>query len=508
MGIFQRIITNTISIYLARFIEVFLQLGILAFIISKMGQETYGAALLIISISEIVDLIRGGVGKATIKFIAEYHAKGDYAGTQRVFSSCSVMHCGIGIIGLLVCLIITPFCDTILSVPPAMVPEARIGMVLMGLGILFTFILIPWRQALMAYERYDQSSLAHVTGRILNVATVVACYYGLNQMLVSIVLGAVIGNMSEVLICWYMTHRIDPHLKLRFTEYSPGFLNMIGRYACFDMLHPISTIIYKNGSFFVCAHILSLSAVAGLGIIFNICRLLSYLINEAAQTIIPIASRLDSLGEKEMIIKVLAGGTSMAVCLAGLVLVGMVPLMDSFLSLWLGRSYVYLADAACILLIAESLRSSTSYIHASLSGTGHVRFDGLSDLLSAVIGLGIGIVLVENFNLAFSAFVIALSCTHLIRFLSITLYGAHIYQINMGRLFWHGYLRVYGIVVVFLAVLVYVIPIHVTTWSMLIISGGSTALLFLVACLFTTVSPTDRRRIIAMILGRTALLRQ
>jgi O-antigen/teichoic acid export membrane protein len=494
MSIFKRLVTNTLSLYTARFYEVLLQLGVLAFILSKMGRESYGAALLIISIQETIDLIRSGFGKATIKYLAEYSARNDYQGTQQIFSTATAIHAFIGILGLLACLIISPFSTSIFSIPGELMAEAQTGTIIMGAGIFVSFIFLPWRHILLAHERYDLSSLARVIARSVNAMAMIIVYYLFNRMIVSILLGTVVGNFCEVMLCRWMAHRLNLDFRLSFSSFSRTTMGMIGRYAFYDILHPVANIFYKNGSFFLCAHMISLSAVAGLGIIFNICRLLSYLINEVAQTVVPITSRLMSIGEQDKIQKVLINTTTVAVCLGGFVLVGMVPLMDSFLTLWLGTTYVYLTNVAIMLLIAESLRSSVSYIHGVLSGTGYVRFDGLSDFVGTITGIAVGVLLVSFFEMGFMGYVVGLCCVNLFRFITITVYGAKVFHINMLKLFWLGHLRVYAIVALFITAGLF-LKVHAHFWVTLLLAGGLPSGLFLIACFYAVIDAPDQKRL-------------
>ena len=103
MSLFKKLFINAAAIYTERIFEAFLQFALLAFILSKVGKEYYAAALLIISIQHTIDLGRGGIQKATLKYISEYKAKGDYSTANYILSSSTAMQGGIGIFGFLIC---------------------------------------------------------------------------------------------------------------------------------------------------------------------------------------------------------------------------------------------------------------------------------------------------------------------------------------------------------------------------------------------------------------------
>jgi hypothetical protein len=61
MSLFNRLIINAASIYIARITEDSLQLAVLAFTLSHICREYYAAALLIVSVQATIDLARGGM---------------------------------------------------------------------------------------------------------------------------------------------------------------------------------------------------------------------------------------------------------------------------------------------------------------------------------------------------------------------------------------------------------------------------------------------------------------
>jgi O-antigen/teichoic acid export membrane protein len=71
-------------------------LGITAFVtapvlVGKLGAEGYGLYMLILSISGFAGMVDMGLGEATLRFVARYHARGDTEGINRVFGATMVV---------------------------------------------------------------------------------------------------------------------------------------------------------------------------------------------------------------------------------------------------------------------------------------------------------------------------------------------------------------------------------------------------------------------------------
>src|SRR5687767_9037049 len=56
-------------------------------LIHSLGTANYGVLLLIWSVTGVMGIASCGLGEATLRYVAHYHADGDMAGVNRVFRS-------------------------------------------------------------------------------------------------------------------------------------------------------------------------------------------------------------------------------------------------------------------------------------------------------------------------------------------------------------------------------------------------------------------------------------
>lgn len=443
MSLFKRLMINSIAIYCARLFEGILQLAVLAFILSRVSRETYGAALMIMSIQAIVYIAREALSRGTLKYIAEYNAKSDFESAKKIFATSFIVQLSIGLSGLVICFVIIPYTATIFALPPSMNAEARWATILLGFGIAVAFALSPWQATVFAYERYDLVSLARVCGRVARAIFIVLLLIVFTHSLFCLVLATILGNIIELLVCIPIVKRLSPYLKLNLKNISRHFGKAILKFSGFSMLHTLSALLFGQGSLYIAAHLISLDAVAGLGIIRNITSLIAMAINQVSHILVPISSRLKALGDREKILKLVIHGTTITVFAGGAVMAGLVSCMDSLLLVWLGASYVDLANVAILLLTAEYILYSVDCIHSTLAGINRVAVDGISDLVCTTLGLAISIAFVYYTSLGLMGLAIGLFCARFFRFFFITVFGNMVLQINLRRFIWTGYFQTY-----------------------------------------------------------------
>jgi len=486
MSVFKRLFFNAVSMMLVRVFEVVLQLAVLAFILAKVGKEYYGAALLILSVQAMIELARSGFQKATVKYVAEFMAKKDLKMANDILTTSTVIQGGIGFLGLVACLIIAPYVSNLFSLPSAMQNDARLATIILGVGIALTFFLSPWHNTVAGLERYDFLSLARAGGRILRAILIVGLLYAKFLPIITLVLANVVGNIFERAICWCFVKKLKSGLKLTFREtlyrHSEAFKRII-TFSFLDFFHTLSGFLYGQGPLYILTHFVSLGAVGEFGIINNIASLVNMFMSQFVQVVIPTASRLQALDDKIRLKKLVIHGTKMVVLLGGAVVLATCVWIKPFLSLWLGKTYVYLAAPAITLLLATYLVNSLTFIHNTLSGVGKIAFDSLSSVATTALGLAIGLVLILFFpGHGLLALAVGLLSARFMRFVCITWYGTRVFGLNsfrfMGDCFFKTYLLLGASIVVFSLLRTKFAP-EINTWLSLSLFSIAVVLPFL-----------------------------
>jgi len=490
MKLFNRLLINAIFIFGGKIFEGVLQLAVLAFILSHADREYYATALLIISIQATIDLARGGIQKATLKFIAEYKAKDDLKSVTGVLSSSSALQGFIGLLGLMACIVVSPFSTTLLSLPEYMKSEAQWSIVLLGFGIAITFGISPWQNSVAAQERYDLLSLATSFGKLIRAILILILLSIKAPVVLSIVMATVIGGVAERLTCIGFVKKISPDLKFAFKGIQSGYIKLIFNFSFFDFFHTLSGFLYSQGALFLAAHMISLDVVASIGIITSITSLIGMVMVQFGHMLVPVASRLSAVDDTKKLKELVSRGTTITVFAGGIAVVGIIPWIRSFLYVWLGQNNVELGLPAIVLVAAAYLVNSLTLIHNSLCGMGKVAVDGISNSICTALGLLIGTALILWADLALMGLVFGLLCARLFRFMFINWYGSKSFSLSIIEFLWRGYLRTY-LLVFAICYAGFKADLLFTSWNSLIFAGCLTAALYFLAGIFWVLEEGD-----------------
>src|SRR5881392_976345 len=93
---------NIGSNWLAAVFAILLAFVLTPFIIHTLGQERYGAWVLISSVTGYLTMLALGIPMATVRFLAKDSASGDQARVNRTVSTCAMMYLLLGIASALV----------------------------------------------------------------------------------------------------------------------------------------------------------------------------------------------------------------------------------------------------------------------------------------------------------------------------------------------------------------------------------------------------------------------
>ncbi|MEH0019758.1 MAG: oligosaccharide flippase family protein [Desulfobacter sp.] len=480
MKIVERIAINTLFIYSAKFIEGILQFAVLGYILKVLDKESYGIALLFISIQASIEILRLGLGKAAIKYMSEYLAQNNLQKAQHILSTSFFFQGLVGGGGLLICLCMIPFATTLLNIPSDVQHASTISLVIVGVSILFNSIMTPWQFALLSYERYDLNSISLLCGKLLR-ALIIFISLSVKPSFLCIVVATSIGVLCERVINLIFLKYLKSEFFFQLKVTSKKYASKVLTFSFFELFHTVSNILYRHGTLFIAAHLISLNAVGDLGILFTIAQFVRVIVMQFATMFVPIASRLNAIGEKKEIIFLVRKSATLCCVLGGGILTGLIPWIGPILSLWIGAEYIYLAGYTILLLVSEFLFCSIGSLHSTLGGIGKIKLDGINNLASMVFGLICGCCLIVLFDLGMLGLIWGLFLSRLLRFCFVTVYTSKMFDFAYFRFLFDCYAKPFCLIgLVIMAAKT--VNLEIVQWYTVVPASIATASVFLLLC--------------------------
>lgn len=406
MSVKSKLIRNTLANYILgawSFVVTFiiLYLVLVGFgPLKPIGGEDYGIYLLIGALVGYFGLMDLGIGHSLVKFIAEYHAKGEKEKVNEIVNSAFYIFLGIGMISAIGLFIMGTFFLEIFNFPnqDQLIKARKITYVI---AIIFTtnFSILIFRDILRGLQKFVL--LAYITFfvTIINLIVIVWVLY-MGYGIVEFILFTFSFNLIGPIIMSLYVRRELPYLEINRKHFNRKTVKtLFGLSMLLFLLFIFNKIIFFTDNIVIGWWFVSTIMVTFYVTARKIYSIPANMVNLALRAAIPAASELNALQKKRALQLMLIKMSKY--CLALLFLIGLPTILMSryILSFWLGNSYATHYIIANILIISIFFDYFNSISAQILIGMNRLRFLVACFGIIAVMNLVLSILLVGQMGL-------------------------------------------------------------------------------------------------------------
>ena len=415
MGTSVQIIRNILSNWGAFAIGAIIQFLMMPFLIHRLGDTQYGIWVLIISFTGFLGLFDFGVSGSVVKYVAEFRAKKDTDGLNRVCSSAYYVYLAAGVLAFLVSIAMAVGFVQNFKIPQEEISVARWVTLIVGFQIGLTLPLGFFTGYMRGMQRYDHVagiSLVILFVRSLVIVALVLMGYRLVAIaLVHLVSTAVGGTIRAVYV-----FRTNPDLRLRLSLISRDKLAMVGRYSVLIFLYFMATrFIFSAGSL-VIGYYLSAAAITLYAIPQRLVDELRVVIMSTG-VLQPTVSHLNTQGQNAKVQKLLVNGTKYSMMAVLPIAVAYLVVGDVFISLWMGARYAAACYGVLVVLTCAVAANISQFTSTQiLQGIAKHGITAYVTIFEAAVNLALSIVLVRKYGIIGVAVgtLIPMVCTNLV----------------------------------------------------------------------------------------------
>ena len=209
------------------------------YMLRRLGDQRYGMWALAYSLIEYCWFLELGFRSATLNFVASYHAKSDRETVNSVINTSLLYFTCVGLLVTLLVFLLAPVIPAFFQVPPALQPEFRALLMLVGLSWGLGAVFLVFQAALEGLQRFDVTSRIAIGANCLRVgawAGLLAAGYG-TLALAGVFI--VIQLASYVCHVWFLD-RILGGLRLSLRYFSGAWLRKLSGYGKHAFLATVS----------------------------------------------------------------------------------------------------------------------------------------------------------------------------------------------------------------------------------------------------------------------------
>lgn len=387
MKIGERTVNNALFNAASSLLPLILSFIFWPYIVSKLGDSSYGVFALVGTVIGYFALLDLGLGSAIVKYVAEYTGQQDNDRRQEVIGVAGSIFMTIGLAGLLLILGIARVLATrLMKIPPELIDAAYHSFCAASLGFFFTMQITLLTAIINGLNRYDISSVTMaVMGTITTIGAAVLLHLGFG--LVAVVWLNVIIPMLTVLFYLVLIHRLLPDISLRLM-YKVEPLKRILHFGMYTLLGRITYVISSQVNLLIIGAVLGATAVTYYVVPFMILSRMTNLLVRIGSVIFPAISELQGQQRHDTISDLYL--TSSRIILS-LTIAFTLPLLIfgiRFLHLWMGPAFAERGGIAMLFItIGVFLSQCTNVPTFVVEGLGQPKISGFAAISSALIFL-------------------------------------------------------------------------------------------------------------------------
>lgn len=393
----KKITRNVLFTSMGQVSIILINFLLIPYIISKLGIERYGIWTLAYSVIGFIALLDFGVGDIYTKFVSELIAKNSIEELNITLSTGLVFTIFIGII-FSIPLFVRNDIISFFHFNPIYIKEAYF--VLTWAIIIFIFIYIAgiFNGLLWGMQRLGVLNTIDIISALVNVLAIVI-FLEMGLGLRGLIFSTILYSLFSVTVKAFLSYRLLPGLNINPLKFRYDYLKIMLNYGVKLQITKIASFVSMQLDKVFIGHFLNVALVSYYDIGATVARTTRRIPMLLLPAIIPAASELDSLGEKETLYKLFIKSSKYVSMITIPLCFFIIINATNIILLWMGPGYEKSAIVFCFLSVGFSINVLTGPGTSIVRGIGRPEIETRYTSILAVSNAVMSFLLVLKYGL-------------------------------------------------------------------------------------------------------------
>lgn len=378
--------------------ELLLGLVMLPFNTRYLGAPEYGLWILTASIVAYFPILDLGYGVAMERFVAHYRTERNAGAINEIASTLVFVFAGIGLLAFGVIAGLALNLGAWFELDAGQARTGGIVMMLVGaqfaLGLPFAIFGAVVNGFQRQYLNAGVGASVGLAAAAVNVAVLVG-----GGGLVDLVAAMAATRMLGYIAYRLNAYRVFPLLRIRPSLFRVSRLREVSRFSVYMLIQDASVKANYATDPIVIAATLMTGAVAVWTVAQRLADVVLQLTNQLNLVLFPIVVDADTARRDDRLQDVLLQGTRLSLATTLPVAGSLALLAHPVVVGWTGPAFAGAASVLQVLAMVVVVRVGTWTASTVLQGAGHHRLVSLSNLVAALVNLGLSILLIRTYGL-------------------------------------------------------------------------------------------------------------
>lgn len=397
----QRFARNTLINIANTGIGFVLATAMTPYILHRMGTEMYGiwVFLGIFSVSGFFSLLDLGFQGATIKYVAEFHARNARDDLRQVVNTALFFFLAIGIVAGIGLLIFNAFwLDSVFRLPTEHLSFISFLIILLAVSFLFQFPAIAFSAILEGLQRYDYLRGISIVCMLASNGAILLFLNESNGL--GLVFGATLGASLFVSLLYFVAvRRLLPDIELGVRYIRRSAVRKLIPLSSQLFASRISGIIFNNTDKILIGIFLTVAIQTDYDIVNKAHLILLSLLSIFNQAVLPASSELSAKQDPDSLRLLLLRSTKYASAFVLPAFIFFMLFPSEFIGAWVGDAYAHLGNLIRLYSIHIVLTMFVGVSSTMFIGINKVRQVLSISLWAAALNLVISLTLVKSLGI-------------------------------------------------------------------------------------------------------------
>lgn len=394
----QRVVRNTLSNLVGKFITLGLGFLLTPFILNRLGAVQYGLWALIGSFVAYGSILDLGIAGAVVKYVAEHRAKEENEQAHYLVATALSLYTLLGLVGVALSVILAPFLTNILKVPVEEHTTAFFLFLISGITVGVSVPCTLTVAILRGLQRFDYVNIVSTLGTLISLVAMISVL-----LLGGGVIGMVASNIPVILLMQWISilliHRAAPELKVGWRGARISLVKKILSYSASLFVMDIAGRLQNQTDEIVISAFLPIILVTPYSLARRLSELPHILTDQFMKVLLPLASELDAGNDRSRLQLLYLLSTKLTMVSFMPIAIPLIILSPSILTVWVGQEYARYAPLIVILTVASLVVTSQWPAGAILQGMGKQKFLAYTSAGSGIVNLILSIVFIRPFGI-------------------------------------------------------------------------------------------------------------
>lgn len=389
---------NVLISWLAHAVTLVIGFVLMPFILSQVGDTTYGTWLLLNSVAGQASLLYFGFGEAISRFTSKYHTERKWIQLNRTFSCISSVYFCSALIALIITLILVWIAPRLHDWPGQSLSEVRLAILLLGINAAVSIAGSAFGGVLMGIQRFDIERGIVITITLLRLILTISLLhadYGLVTLAGIFLAVTVIENLAT---CFF-AFKLIPTLQFRWRHLRRSVYRRCFSFSMFTFISLIAEHLVYSIDTLLIGFIMGPALVVPYHIALRICEMIRAPVIQIGFVFMPKAGQLQSGQQTEKLRQLVCRGFGLAGILSASAMVGVFFFSPQFIEAWIGSGYSESSSLLLILLCGQMIALPAQMVRHVLTGIGYVRLPAFFFIAEAICNLLLSLTLIPFLGL-------------------------------------------------------------------------------------------------------------